>query len=90
MARGIGIFVSQTFLEAAEQQSVSAVLLVLAAVEVALNLKAPMYHKGVTHHGELEPCHMKLTGLQGNGLKFKISVFQHLKCITITAYYSIL
>lgn len=66
MARGVGVFVFQTFLEAAEEQAVSAVLLVLAAVEVALNLKASMHHEGVTHHGEPEPCHMKLTRLQEN------------------------
>lgn len=63
VARRVGVFVFQTFLEAAEEQPVSTVLLVLAAVEVALDLKASVHHKGITHHGEPEPCHMKLTGL---------------------------
>lgn len=66
MARGVRVFVFQTFLEAAEEQAVSAVLFVLAAMEVALDLKASMHHEGVTHHGEPEPCHMKLTRLQEN------------------------
>lgn len=64
VARGGGVFVFQTLLEAAEEQPVFAVLLFLAAVEVALNLKASMHHKGIIHHGEPEACHMKLTGLQ--------------------------
>lgn len=50
VARGVGVLVFQTFLKAAEEQPVPAVLLVLAAVEVALNLKASVHHKGVTHH----------------------------------------
>lgn len=66
VARGGGVFVFQTFLKASEEQTVSAVLLVLAAVEVALELKASMHHEGITHNGKLEPCHMELAGLQWN------------------------
>lgn len=66
VARGVGVFVFQPFLEAAEEQPVFAVLLVFAAVEVALNLKASMHHEGITHHGEPQPCYMKLARLRGN------------------------
>ena len=62
-ARGVGVLGLQTFLKATEEQTVPAVLLILAAVEFPLDLKASVHHKCITYHRETKSSYVKLTGL---------------------------
>ena len=54
----------QSFLEAAEQQAVPSVLLVLAAVELPLHLEAPVHHEPRVENREAVASDVQLTGLK--------------------------
>lgn len=68
-SRGGGVLGLQALLEAAEEQAVPSVLLVLPAVELALNFEPFVHHEGRVQHGESVACHMELTGLGRGGEK---------------------
>lgn len=61
------VFGFQALFEAAKQNSVAFVLLVLPGVELALDLEAPMHHEGRAEHREPVSGHVELTGLGGDG-----------------------
>ena len=62
---GGGVFGFQTLFEAAEQNPVAFVLLVLPGMELPLDLEAPVHHEGRAQHREPVPGHMQLAGLEG-------------------------
>ncbi len=64
MARRAGILGLQALLEAAEEDAVLAVLLVLSAVKLSLNLEPFVHHKRIAQHREAVPGDVKLTGLK--------------------------
>ncbi len=64
MARRAGILGLQALLEAAEEDAVLAVLLVLSAVKISLNFEPFVHHKRIFHHREAVAGDVKLTGLK--------------------------
>lgn len=61
------VFGFQALFEAAKQNPVAFVLLVLPGVELPLDLEAPVHHEGWAQHWELVSGHVELAGLEGGG-----------------------
>jgi len=64
-AVGRRVFGLQALFEAAEQNAVPLVLLVLPGVELLLDLEAPVHHEGRAQHREPVAGHVELAGLRG-------------------------
>lgn len=60
------VFGFQALFEAAEQNAVAFVLLVLPGVELPLDLEAPVHHERRAQHREPVSGHVELAGLRGD------------------------